>query len=102
MKPSLNFSTSKKSLQDRISFFRSPAKLRPTMVKVVASVQDDPPEVQILSIAATLVALCDGSGLEPHDIITRIRSMESQLDHHFATQFSAMKSYAEGELKTNV
>lgn len=86
------------SIRDGVNWFSSPSALRAPMVKAITAVQDEKPEVQILSLAAALVCLADAIGVNPFQLINQVQRAASDIDGPFAVHWQAMRDYARGEL----
>lgn len=87
------------SLQDRIAWFSEVASLRPLLVGCIDTLQTFPGQFQVWAAALTFYVLCRGAGVDPHELIVKMKRMEKDIDAPFANQFQAMLNYGKGELE---
>ena len=85
-------------LRDRVRWFSRQSELRTPMVAIIDVIQTQPGEIQILASALALHTLCEGAGLNAHEVIYEIERMERNIDAPYANQYKAMKEYAKHEL----
>lgn len=85
------------SIHDAVSWFSEGPALRQPVVAAITAVQTQKPQVQILGLAAAFCCLAEAIGKDPHDIVKMINNAKDDIDSPFATQYQAMRSYAQGE-----
>lgn len=86
------------SLRDRIRWFQEPGALRTPVISIIDSIQRLPGHWQIMAVAMTFRVMCNGTGIDPYEILTRIASMERDVDGPFSKQIQAMTEYVKGEI----
>lgn len=86
------------TVRDALSFHGDPGPVRHAIVRVVSANQDERPHVQVLAAAGALVVLCESIGVDPVDVIERIRRMARDLNSPYSKQWEGLVDYARGEL----
>ena len=86
------------TVRDALSFEGDPAPARHAIVRAVAANQDERPHVQLLAVAGALVVMAEAIGVEPVDIIERVRRVREHIDSPYARQWQGLSEYARGEL----
>lgn len=84
-------------IQDAVRWAMNAQVWRGPMVSVISSVQREHPRDQLYGVAAALLAMCEGIGLEPHDVLTRIEAARRDVEG-LASQWPAMVAYARNEM----
>lgn len=85
--------------RDRIAFRSSLEPLRLPSFGIISSLQNHTADVQMESLALTMVLLCEGTGLDAHELISRAkRQTHTSLELPDPT-LEAIRDYAAGELK---
>lgn len=87
------------SLGDRTRTASSVAVLREPAFIVLDRVQRLDPADQIRAVALALTAMCEGVGVDPHDLVHASQRMMSQATGPHTEHVQAIRDYAEGELR---
>lgn len=86
------------TLRDRVSFRSSLEPLRQPSFGIIGALQDHTADVQLESLALTLVLLCEGTGMDAHDLITRAKRQTATSTELPDPILEAIRDYAAGEL----
>lgn len=87
------------TIGDRIAFRSSLAPLRAPAFGIINSLQDVTADVQLESLALTLVLLCEGTGQDPHALVARASRQSDSSSQLPDPTLEAIRDYASGELK---
>ena len=87
------------NLGDRARNASTVACLREPAFLVIDRVQRLDPADQIRAVALALTAMCEGVGVDPHDLIHASHRMMSQATGPHTEHVQAIRDYAEGELR---
>lgn len=91
-------SISPAGLRDGVSLHGDPGPIRHAFTRAIGANDDQPPAVQVLGVAAAFVLMAETAGLDPHELVNRVRRMSTDLDGPFTSQWQAMKDYVRGEV----
>lgn len=86
------------SVRDAISFMTNAVAVRTQLPKVFVALDHEPPAIQVMTLASAVVLAADALGINPHELIQRVRRMQHDMDTPFAHQWDAMRSYVKEEL----
>lgn len=78
----------------------SAAPVRAPIVRVIDTLDREPPHVRLQAALATLDLFCEALGLCPYEALTQQRRMRRDIDGPFTKEWAAMADYARGELLT--
>lgn len=86
------------TIVDRIRFFSEHSRLRKPLVKIVSALQNYKPEERVMAPALTFSCMCDALGLDPFEVLVKVRRMTKAVDGPFTKQYAAMTDYVKGEI----
>ena len=87
------------TLGDRARTASTVACLREPAFMVIDRVQRVDPADQLRAVALALTAMCEGVGVDPHDLINASKRMMSQATGPHTEHVQAIRDYAENELR---
>ena len=85
-------------VRDRLAFRSSLAQLKVPAFKVLSAVQEEDTDLQIEALTIAMTILADGSGLNPHELVSRARRMISDAERVDNPHLEAISDFAKGEL----
>ena len=87
------------TINDRITFRSTLDPLREPSFGIIGSLQNHTADVQLESLALCLQLMCEATGQDAHDLITRARQQSATSTELPDPTLEAIRDYAAGELK---
>lgn len=86
------------SVLQKVRLSSRSVSLREPSFRIVNALQDLDPAIQIEALCLTTVVLCQHIGMDPHELVSRMKRMLSETEHLPNQHLDAVRDYA-GELK---
>lgn len=87
------------NLGDRARTASTVACLREPAFMVIDRIQRVDPADQLRAVALALTAMCEGVGINPHELVHSSQRMMSMATGPHTEHVQAIRDYAEGELR---
>lgn len=82
---------------DKFNTGMTPFKVREMTYRLLSTTQDEP-ELQVISTAMVLFALCKALDIDLKQLLVSVERMHGDLSGPFTTHFRALEEYARNEI----
>lgn len=86
-------------IRDRVMARSTLVPLKDPAFRILNSLQECRPDIQLDALALTLAVMSRGAGIDPHDLVTRANRQIVDADRVRSPHLEAIQDYAAGELR---